>query len=302
MTRRSRIPRDWLLDPLLPPGTPFRPRALDREKSCPPTLTWTPPVVDQAQTWGQIAVASALTAAAATGRTPVAATVAVQLPEAGTPAMVRAALEGASTVALRSGLAVRSSEAPTGPPGVWVAVEVADRPRRPFLPRPGDYVMLARPLGTDVLLEAYRRGTRTAAQTRQWLQVALRPTLASLHGRGTGMSLGPGGLAEAGLSLARGVELDVVLDAERLPAHAGVLETMFAGVVPASVALNRRSCGRGFIPARGVAEAAVRLALGAEWTGGALWTADAPAPGVIGELRRPRQTRPAVRLMKAFLP
>ncbi|MGF1509273.1 MAG: hypothetical protein ACFB9M_07190 [Myxococcota bacterium] len=264
-------------------------------------------MVEQAETWGRIAAANALNACAASGRKPRSASYTLQIPDEVTPSLLRAVEGGLDGVLRQRGVDIRG-DGPAflerGPAAIRTAVEVEPWARLSLLPRAGDYVMLSRPLGSDVLGEAYRRGIRTASQTRQWLAVCTRPDppgIGPAGGREVGLLVGPGGLAETALSLALALELDVAIDAHRLPALPGVVPHIFSGLSPESVARNRSGCGRGFVVTRGVADAEARLALSAEWTGGILWTSSAPTGQVVGQLRRPRHPRPVVRLLRSFL-
>lgn len=186
-----------------------------------------------------------------------------------------------------------------------VAMDGRSEPVRALCP--SDRLILSKPLGNDVLFEAYLHGERTVSQTRAWVRAGITPQpevaqwLQQTSGT-PGVQLGEGGLAEACWLLAEEGQLDAVLDASRLPALPGATEFLFSGRVPEGCGANRRRLGRQLSVARGVPETAANLSLAPEWAGGILVAVprDGPVPSwgtTIGELRNPRAERPRVRLL-----
>jgi len=264
-------------------------------------VAWTPPVFDDAETYGAAAARHAIDATRAWGREPVGASALASLPEDLPVRVARAIHRGAESVWYAHGIPVQWGPPQSGPLIYGFAVQARARSRgRARGARPGDRVFASRALGADVLVEAHRRGTRTAAQTRSWVRAATQVD-ADGSGRwraaGAARPVGAGGLARACLELATAWDLDVVLDAARLPVLPGVMEHLLAGIRAPSGEANRQACGAAVAVARGVPEAAAQLAFSAEWTGGVTWVEARRGDAGIGELRRKRGRRPMVRLM-----
>lgn len=266
-----------------------------------PLVTWTPPVFEGAETLGAAAAVRAIEASRAAGREPAGATALAVVPEGLPVRVLRAIHQGAESTWHALGVPMVPARPAPGPLRFGFAVQARPPKRAPRRgARPGDAVFLSRGLGSDVLVEAYERGRRSAAQTRSWIEVCTQvdPGLPRrLAGAGPAMDLGPGGLVRACLDIAQAWDLDVVVDSTRLPGLAGVTQHLLAGLRPPSAEANRRLWGSAVSVARGVSEVSSCLAFGAEWTGGVIWVDDGRHGPGIGELRRKRGRRPAVRLM-----
>lgn len=264
-------------------------------------VTWTPMVFDDAQTCGAAAAVRAVEGVWAAGRDPVGATALVEAPVEAPVRALRSVLHGAEATWHALGVPMTPAEPQVGPLRLGFAVQARAPRRAPRRgARPGDVVFSSRPLGADVLVEAFERGVRSAAQTRALIDAAARPDPRlplRLAGAGPARLLGPGGLARAALDLAQAWDLDVVFDAARLPLLPGVAEHLLAGLRPPSVEVNRRVVGARVSVARGVSEAVGQVALGAEWLGGVLWVDDRRHGPGVGVLRKKRAARPAVRIL-----
>ncbi|MEM6369413.1 MAG: hypothetical protein AAGD10_05050 [Myxococcota bacterium] len=273
------------------------PRGIERT----PILLTLPPMVEQLETYGRLAAVRCIEAARAQQRVPVGVAVGLRCPRDGRQGWINGIRRGLEDVLGRFGLELDFGVTEEGPLLLTLAVEAKARPKALSLPRAGQKLWLTRPLGSDVLVEAFHRQVRTASQTRQWLEKSDHPGPPGPRGeRVLGSQVGLQGLAGAALSLALSAELDVVLDAGALPAWPGALEHLFAGVQPLSCELNARILGRRFLVTRGVSERAAQLALASEWTGGILWASDRTEKGVcVGQLRKPRH-KPVARLLRAL--
>lgn len=299
VSRRVRIPRSQLWTPGIE-GRARRPLPDLAEPTLGPLITFIPAIVEHAETLGRIGASNALNGCAASGVTPVAASVIVIRPQ-GTPERVeRAIRDGVERVMQVETVPVVRAPEVEGRMGAMVALQVRGGGQRKRWPRAADRLWLSRDLGSHVLIEAFTRGSRTGEQTRAWLEAATRPdTLGPRDPRRVAVHLGESGLVGAAWALASGSGLDVVLDASRLPALNGVLEHLLA-----HPEFGRGSeFRRGFFAHRGASEGARRLVLLPDWAGGCLWASATEEAGFcIGELRPPRQDSPRVRLMSAFLP
>jgi len=295
---RARLPLElqWRTAPSL--GAP---RAIARDRAPTPLLVQLPPVVEHLDTWGRLAVIRAWEAARAEQRRPLGIQLRLDGPRDVRQAWINAFRRGAEDLLARLKLPFEFMLGPAGPLMATLAVQAEARLKPASLPRPGQKLWLTRPLGSDVLVEAYHQQARTASQTRQWLEGSARPgPPGPLGERALGVQVGLEGLAGAAARLAISTDLDAILDAGALPAWPGALEHLFAGVQPDSCRFNARALGKRFLAMRGVSERAAELALGAEWTGGILWASEREEKGVcVGELRKPRQ-KPGVRLSRGL--
>lgn len=299
MPRRVRIDPAHRVRPAA--RTAWSELAVDRVAGDAAVVAWTPPVFEDAETFGAAAVVRAVEAAWAAGRDPVGATALLEAPAEVAVRELKAVLHGAKTAWHGLGVPMTLAEPQLGPYRLGFAVQ-ARSPRRTARrgARPGDALLLSRALGADVLVEAFDRGVRTAAQTRALVEAAARPDdrlALRLAGAGPARLLGARGLVGAALELAAAWDLDVVLDASRLPLLPGVAEHLLAGLRPPSVEINRRAAGARTSVARGVSDAVGQLAFAAEWLGGVLWIDDGRHGPGVGTLRKKRASRPAVRIL-----
>lgn len=291
---------------------------LDSRRALIHTVDVITPIVDDPATFGRVAAANALSDVYAMGGEPTTAVTVLGIPkelpsQALSPLMrgardtLRAAgahLIGGHTLKdheLRLGFAVTGIAAPRS-----LTTNTQARPR--------DRVLLTKPLGTGVLYQAMREGVRTAAETR-----AVVASMTKLNRDASEAMIAAGvraatdvtgfGLIGHALNIARGSDMDVVLDASALPALPGVLEHLLAGRRPGTAAVNLSGYGRGFIAARGVPETSVALGADPQTSGGLLMMV--PTRKVarvqerieaweIGEVRAKRGARPAVRMLRGI--
>jgi selenide,water dikinase len=288
---------------------------LDRDRGLIHTIDVITPIVDDPETFGRVAAANAVSDVYAMGGEPTSAVSLLALPK-GLPARaVAQILRGAQDVLDRCGAflvgghSVKDAELKVG----FAVTGVVD-PRRMTTNqagRPGDRLLLTKPLGTGVLYQAMKAERRTAAETR-----ALVANLTALNQRAAQKMVEAGvrcatdvtgfGLVGHALNIARGSGVDVVLDAARLPALPGVPGYLAEGIFPGTTNTNLKGYGRGLVVGKGVPEAAVRLAADPQTSGGLL-IAVAPRKAAalratleaweVGEVRKPRGKAPAVRLV-----
>ncbi|MGI8973964.1 MAG: selenide, water dikinase SelD [Gaiella sp.] len=212
---------------------------LDDERALVFTVDFFPPVVDDPRLYGRIAATNALNDVFAMGGAPLLALSIAAFPEELPTEMLGEVLAGAADAAreagaiLAGGHTIRDVEPKYGlaviglvhPSGVWLKSTA----------RPGDSVLLTKPLGTGLVLQARRDGrdpegahdaavaamctlNRAAAET-------LRPFEPSAATDVTGFGL----LGHAHETAARsGVRIE--LEAAELPALPGALELAAAGV------------------------------------------------------------------------
>lgn len=309
MGRRAKLPDHWLGRLHLAGPVAAAPPAPDGA----PAMAVLPAVFDQVDSWARAAAVRALEASWAAFARPVGASGVLQVPEDAPAALVHRLWDTASDVLSAYGVPLYRAAVPRGSLALWSLSMAGQRaggdpfPRRP--PRKGR-VVLSRPLGSDLMFQLYVEHARTPAQTRAWARSAGRtqPELESclVEGRSLGaVQVGVDGLAGAAWSLAELCGCDVVLDASRFPSLPGVVEALLSGVGLAGATANRKRFGRRVSVARGVPDAAVKLLMAPEWTGGLLVVVadrdgDLPGTTEVGELRPRRADRPIARVFRSL--
>lgn len=244
------------------------------------TVDFFTPIVDDPYWFGRIAAANAFSDVYAMGGTPLTALNIVCFPDRTLPLeILREILRGGSDAAreaqvtLLGGHSVRDSELKYG-----MAVTGTVHPDMRITnagARPGDWLVLTKPLGTGVLSTALKRNvlppdlldllTRQLAE----LNLAALHVMRQLNVRGATDITGFG-LAGHGLELARASGVTLELDALRLPLlpHAQALAD--AGMVPGGGKVNREVFGPQVVFDDDVSEALRILIFDPQTSGGML--------------------------------
>jgi selenide, water dikinase len=225
---------------------------LDDETALVFTVDFFPPVVDDARTFGRIAAANALNDVFAMGGRPLLALSVTAFPEELPTETLGEILAGAAETAreagaiLAGGHTIRDDEPKYGlavvgtvhPDGIW----------RKSTAVPGDAVLLTKPLGTGLVLQAARDGrapagaldaaTATMVRLNRDVADAVRPFEPHAVTDVTGFGL----LGHAHeTALRSGVRIE--LDAAALPALPGALEVAAAGIRTGGDRRNREFAG-----------------------------------------------------------
>jgi selenide, water dikinase len=225
---------------------------LDDETALVFTVDFFPPVVDDARTFGRIAAANALNDVFAMGGRPLLALSVTAFPEELPTETLGEILAGAAETAreagaiLAGGHTIRDDEPKYGlavvgtvhPDGIW----------RKSTAVPGDAVLLTKPLGTGLVLQAARDGrapagaldaaTATMVRLNRDAADAVRPFEPHAVTDVTGFGL----LGHAHeTALRSGVRIE--LDAAALPALPGALEVAAAGIRTGGDRRNREFAG-----------------------------------------------------------
>jgi selenide,water dikinase len=225
---------------------------LDDETALVFTVDFFPPVVDDPRTFGRIAAANALNDVFAMGGRPLLALSVTAFPEELPTETLGEILAGAAETTLEAGAilagghTIRDDEPKYGlavvgtvhPDGVW----------RKSTAAPGDAVLLTKPLGTGLVLQAARDGRApagaldaaiaTMVRLNREAADALRPFEPNAVTDVTGFGL----LGHAHeTALRSGVRIE--LDATALPALPGALEVAAAGIRTGGDRRNREFAG-----------------------------------------------------------
>ncbi len=214
------------------------------------TLDFFTPIADDPYTFGQIAAANAMSDLYAMGATPLFGLNIVAFPTKRLPlSVLEDVLRGAQSKADEAGIFIiggHSIEDPELKYGmVAVGIVHPDRIWRNAGIKPGDALVLTKPIGTGVLSTALKRGLLDASQEQMLNQTmsALNATTYSVLKDYqvnactdvTGFGL-LGHLTE--MSVHSGMDVDIIAD--QVPALDGVLELIAANVVPGGTLANLR--------------------------------------------------------------
>lgn len=273
------------------------------------------PIVDDPETFGEVAAANAVSDIFAMGGTPTTAVAFLGVPSELPRSALGPMMRGAEAMLFRAGAlligghTVKDKELKLG--FAVTGTVKSKRMTTVAAAEPKQRLLLTKRLGTGVLFQAMKAERRTAAQTRAL--VASMTTLndvaaeAMIEARVRCATDVTGfGLVGHALNIARASNVDLVLDARALPALPGVMGYLEDGVFPGTTGVNLKGYGRGFVPAKTVSAAAVNLAADPQTSGGLLMAVDprhaaalAELLGAfdIGEVRPSRGKSPAVRLL-----
>ena len=238
------------------------------------------PSVDDPYTFGQVAAANSVSDIYAMGGRPLTALSIIGFPIRTVPdAALRDILRGGldkmaeAGVAVIGGHSIKDAEIKAG-----FAVTGVIEPSRLTLragARPGDALVLTKPLGTGILAFASQidRAPPGAMEAAARSMTALNRTAAErmievgAHGCTdvTGFGL-MGHLAE----MAAGSGTDVEILWDDLPLLPGVLECVAEGIIPGSVERNRESCAAAVTAGDGVSQTMVDVCMDAQTSGGLL--------------------------------
>ena len=286
------------------------------------TVDFFTPIVDDPYDFGAIAAANALSDVYAMGGTPrTALNLVCWPPEGPAPEVLGAILAGGTDKIHEAGCLVIGGHSIQDEElkfGYAVTGTVhPDRVVTNAAARPGDALVLTKPLGTGILTTALKAGAVTAGEI-----AAAVASMKALSARAMELGLGAGvragtdvtgfGLAGHGAQLADASGVTLAIDAAALPLFEGVEALAHAGHVPGGGRSNRAYFGPRVEAGPGVAEARVLLAFDPQTSGGLLLAVpaaaaaalvealgDAGSPGAarIGEVEPRAPGGPAVRLV-----
>jgi selenide,water dikinase len=251
---------------------------LDDERALVFTVDFFPPLVDDPTLYGRIAATNALNDVFAMGGSPLLALSIAAFPES-LPNETLAAIFGAAAEQVRAagGILAGGHTLRDDEPKYGLAVVGTVHPRG-FWPksgaRPGDALLLTKPLGTGLLLHAAREGRRheeglraaTASMTtlsREAVE-ALRPFAPNAVTDVTGF-----GLLGHAHEVAERSGVRIELDADSLPLFPGALEQAAAGIRTGGDSRNRDFAGP-HVTVTGVADDLLAVAYDPQTSGGLL--------------------------------
>jgi selenide,water dikinase len=257
--------------------------ALGEDLALVQTVDFFTPIVDDPYDFGRIAAANALSDVYAMGGKPLTALNLVAFPlERLGREVLRAILEGGLEIAQRAGCAIVGGHSIDDPePKYGLAVTGTVDPRRMLTnagARPGDVLVLSKPIGVGALVTARKRG----AGDKNELEAAVA-TMLALNDRASEQALAAGAHAATDVTgfgllghlhgLARESGLSARIEAAGVPTLDGALAALASGVGISGGARRNRAWAEEFTRfAPGVAEA-LRLLLCDPVTSGGLLVA-----------------------------
>jgi selenide,water dikinase len=242
------------------------------------TVDFFPPIVDDPYDFGRIAATNALSDVYAMGGRPISALNIVAFPEDLDLDILAAILEGGSAVARKAGVAIVGGHTiKDAEPKYGMAVTGEIDPRRIVTnagAKPGDVLVLTKPLGTGVLTTALKRG----AIAREDLVEAIE-AMTTLNDRAAEAMLAAGahaatditgfGLLGHAHNMARASNVRLVINANAVPFMHRVLDLIAAGIVPGGTRHNAETHADFTDFAPGIPES-VRIGLSDAQTSGGL--------------------------------
>jgi len=243
------------------------------------TVDFFPPLVDDPATFGAIAAANACSDVFAMGGRVLFALSVAAFPEE-LPTVAMAAIVGGAAAVVREaggtlagGHTIRDPEPKFGL--AVVGVVHPDRLLRKGAARPGDVLLLTKPLGTGLLVSGSRQG-RTAAADLETAIASMRQLnraageVLVMAGVRSATDVTGFGLLGHGLEMARASGVGLVFEASALPALPGALALASAGVETGGAAHNRRFVAPAVEIGPGVGAELVTLAHDPQTSGGLL--------------------------------
>ncbi|MBN2171582.1 MAG: selenide, water dikinase SelD [Candidatus Krumholzibacteriota bacterium] len=215
---------------------------LDAETAIVETVDFFTPVVDDPYDFGAVAAANSLSDIYAMGARPLFALNIVGFPSARLPmSVLEAILQGALDKAAEAGIAVIGGHTvdDTEPKFGWAVTGIVhpDRVLTNRGARPGDALVLTKPIGTGILSTALKRGLLEAPRV-----AALVATMAALNRAAAEAAQAAGaractdvtgfGLLGHLLEMMQGAGARAVVEAGAVPLLAGALELATGGVIP----------------------------------------------------------------------
>src|SRR5262245_57067257 len=212
------------------------------------TVDFFPPIVDDPYTFGAIAAANALSDIYAMGGRPILALAIAGFPEDLPAAVIGAILQGGADKVAEAGAVIAGGHTVIDKEpkyGLCVTGLVhPDRITAKAHARPGDALLLTKPLGTGVITTAHKRGVVAEDHLQAAIASMLRlnrhaAELAAAAAPHSATDITGYGLLGHAAELARNSGVGLAIDVERVPLLPGALDYARQGIVPGGLTRNR---------------------------------------------------------------
>jgi selenide,water dikinase len=253
---------------------------LNEEQALIATTDFFMPIVDDPFDFGRIAATNAISDVYAMGGKPIMALALVGMPiNVLSTATIARILEGGESVCQAAGIPIAGGHTIDSVEPIYGLVALGlvhpKRVKRNADARPGDVLVLGKPLGVGVLSAALKKEQLDAAGYERMIATTTRlntpgPELAALEGVHALTDVTGFGLAGHALELARGAKLAVEIDWDRVPMLPGVRDLARAGCVTGASGRNWAGYGTEVALPAGFAEVELALLTDPQTSGGLL--------------------------------
>lgn len=258
------------------------------------TVDFFPPIVDNPYTFGAIAAANALSDVYAMGGRPILALAIAGFPEDLAPAVIAAILQGGADKVAEAGAVVAGGHTVIDKEpkyGLCVTGLVhPDRVTAKAHARPGDALLLTKPIGTGVVTTAHKRGVVDERHLRAAIESMTRlnrraAELAATAGLHSATDITGYGLLGHAEELARNSGVGLRIGLGGVPLLPGALDYARRGIVPGGLGRNRDYlAGEGRVRLlAGLDEAQAQLLFDPQTSGGLLFALPEDAAGELIE-------------------
>ena len=227
---------------------------LNDEQALIATTDFFMPIVDDPFDFGRIAATNAISDVYAMGGKPILALALVGMPISVLPLeTIALILEGGASVCRAAGIPIAGGHTIDSVEPIYGLVALGlvhpDRVKRNADARPGDRLILGKPLGVGILSAALKREKLDAAGYAQMIAVTTQlntpgPELAALPGVHALTDVTGFGLAGHALELARGARCTVCIDWARVPLLEGVRALAAQGMITGASGRNWAAYGK----------------------------------------------------------
>ena len=253
---------------------------LNDEQALVATTDFFMPIVDDPHDFGRIAATNAISDVYAMGGKPILALALVGMPvNVLSTQTIGRILAGGESVCRAAGIPIAGGHTIDSVEPIYGLVALGlvhpKRVRRNADARPGDRLVLGKPLGVGVLSAALKKQALDAAGYARMIATTTRlntpgPDLAALDGVHALTDITGFGLAGHALELARGAGLTVQLDWSRVPLLAGVADLAAAGHVTGASGRNWAGYGEQVVLPDGFGTTSQALLTDPQTSGGLL--------------------------------
>ena len=253
---------------------------LNDEQALVATTDFFMPIVDDPYEFGRIAATNALSDVYAMGGTPIMALALVAMPVNQLPLeVIGAIVRGGQDVCRAAGIPIAGGHTIDSVEPIYGLVAMGlvhpDRVRRNADARPGDVLVLGKPLGVGVYSAELKKEQLGDAHYREMIANTTRlntpgPLLAALPGVHAITDVTGFGLAGHALEMARGAGVTVHIDWARVPLLPGVEPLAAQGFVTGASGRNWAGYGAGVVLAPGLPATAQSLVTDPQTSGGLL--------------------------------
>jgi selenide,water dikinase len=227
---------------------------LNDEQALIATTDFFMPIVDDPFDFGRIAATNAISDVYAMGGRPILALALVGMPiNVLSTATIGRVLEGGASVCRDAGIPIAGGHTIDSVEAIYGLVALGlvhpKRVKRNADARPGDVLILGKPLGVGVLSAALKKGQLDAEGYARMIATTTRlntpgPELAAIDGVHALTDVTGFGLAGHGLELARGAKAEVHIDWRAVPCLPGVRDMAAAGFVTGASGRNWAGYGQ----------------------------------------------------------